>query len=86
MCAKMSPLQTQRCAARRQRLCMRRPTRPREPSTCGNAQRLRDRCAPRAYSTKLFRRGLNLFINARKKHATPIALLLYFTCRCTEFY
>ena len=28
MCAKRSPLQTQRCAARRQRLCVRRPTRP----------------------------------------------------------
>ena len=29
MCAKRSPLRAQRCAARRQRLCVRRPTRPR---------------------------------------------------------
>ena len=29
MCAKRSPLRAQRCASRRQRLCVRRPTRPR---------------------------------------------------------
>ena len=29
MCAKRSPLRAQRCAARGQRLCVRRPTRPR---------------------------------------------------------
>ena len=29
MCAKRSPLRAQRCAARRQRLCVRRPVRPR---------------------------------------------------------
>ena len=29
MCAKRSPLRAQRCAASRQRLCVRRPTRPR---------------------------------------------------------
>ena len=44
MCAKRSPLRAQRCASRRQRLCVRRPTRPR------TRQVLREQEGARVYS------------------------------------
>ena len=44
MCAKRSPLRAQRCASRRQRLCVRRPTRPR------TWQVLREQEGARVYS------------------------------------
>ena len=44
MCAKRSPLRAQRCAASRQRLCVRRPTRPR------TWQVLREQEGARVYS------------------------------------